>query len=236
MISLSFYRSLESYTGQLFEYLEKNCLAEDQVRDKLTPERISKLASGNLQLEFGVSRKSIQRLSPKERINLAIFLILVEYYFKGETPRIFDTWKFFIFERLEKYLKNHLTFSVLFELSEANQIVLIEKYLQNPKNSRIFWSSLSKKKKKEAKFYSLWDKILLGYLDIKVQLIDPKRARKPQFRKGYRDHGSLGTGLLQIIREEQSDVFLKEQERNRQIKKILTILHLNHIYFEDFKG
>lgn len=73
---------------------------------------------------------------------------------------------------------------------------------------------------------SFVDLILEGEFFIKHSLTSLPKPIYPEFHKGYRDHGSLGSEISRIAKEERDDMFLRlaEEERQRRHEESLQFL------------
>lgn len=60
------------------------------------------------------------------------------------------------------------------------------------------------------------EELLLKYFRISVKVIKRKIPKRKEYHKGYRDHGSLGTGDRKLVRDIQTDVWIQKEEKERR--------------------
>lgn len=209
VFSTEFYEESRKYLLQLLSAVEDNYRSsERQIHDKLTPKQDrTQIRLGNIQIEARIDKRAFNKLLPKQRIVFYFLIRLAEFeenlsYVQVEWR---DSWK----ELLEKKLSGS---DIVFTMSNLHGYFLLE-YFQSIYSSiskqRIFFSTLVGKNK-EKKELSLLEKLSKDSFAFKFEIVVPKKPKKPQFRKGYRDHGSLGSELSRIRREERDDIYLRK--------------------------
>lgn len=180
-----------------------------ELKPELGNKLISQINSGEKIVSFDFNKKSLRALNQKEKFCLYIFL-------RYSLNQINDEFQKSQIEDIVNYLKKINSGSeIISVLSELNQNYFnnwIYDYFFEKKNRRIFFSTLIGKQKKQL---SLLERLLSGQFLVKLKISVPPKPKKKVFRKGYRDHGSIGSGFSQIRREELKDVFLREAERER---------------------
>lgn len=237
-----------SYTSYQEDFLEKESLkilhrleeiwsAEEKVLyTRLGKKDLIKLRTGELLLEQEISKKNLKRLTSKQKISLYILLSFLEYSWEDDPEKftIFKAWKCFLENLIYPYLHNNEVFSVASQLSRIDRLNFFRKYLQSEKHWKTFLNGL-KNKQRSKKGYtveSLENQLFQGLLGIKFILRTPRKPNKPQFHRGYRDHGSLGSEVSRIRKEESKDLFLKEELEKRKKEQELQLLH----YYRHFLG
>lgn len=189
---------LSSVVDPTLEALKKFSSSERQVYCKITSERSSELASGNSVIELKSSRKNYRKLNSKQKWCLFVLLSFLKYYRKKEVSEYYyllielEAW-------IEKDLQNVDYFTVAHKLGETYQCkYLLELYTTKEYMKRYLFSEFLGKNSSQI------DQSLLSFLPELFARIRynklPKAARKV-FRKGYRDHGSLGTEFSKTLKE-----------------------------------
>lgn len=205
----SIFRQLEKFSLALQVELERNWSSLELAYCKLTPERLKQINSGERQIFFDFNKKSLRALNQKEKFCLYIFL-------RFSLNSIDNEFQKSQIEDIVRYLKKINSGSeIISVLSELNQNYFnnwIYDYFFEKKNRRIFFSTFIGKQKKQL---SLLEKLLSGQFFLKLRISVPPKPKRREFRKGYRDHGSIGSGYSQVQKEELKDVFLQEAERKR---------------------
>lgn len=222
-----FQSSFVDETVRLFDSLLKPKIlkiwfSQNQVYDKLTPKQKDQISSHSHELEYrSFSVKTLRTLESKEKVTFFFFLQVVRLAkedFKDEDP-IIRLWVDDICGSLSKICAGSEIISVFSQLTDPEKVLYLQEFFDFQEfRKRIYFSILlgSKKNTGNLEKRSLLQKILdKDSLFPEIRLIQLKKARKPQFRKGYRDHGSLGSDLSRIRREERDDRILQELETQR---------------------
>jgi len=218
-------REIDSKVLELIpEQLENNWSAESKVHCRLTPEKSQLLCEGKVTMEFVVKKRNFARLSGKEKLYTYFIARLLEKKFEGETlTYLTQEWIDQIKELSNQYLKFNEFFSVIHQMTNNELILFLLDYLYVPGRQREFFSILlGRNKDKEGRnipnLLEKLDKLLLHFEPIFVTLRSPKRK---QFRKGHRDHNSLGSEISRTIREQSQspewDLVCEEERKQEDV-------------------
>lgn len=218
-------REIDSKVLELIpEQLEKNWSAESKVHCRLTPGKSQLLQEGKVTMEFVVKKRNFARLSGKEKLYTYFIARLLEKKYEDETlPYLTQLWIEQIKELSNNYLKFNEFFSVIQRTTNNEFILFILDYLYDPGKQREFFSILlGRNKDNEGRnitnLLEKLDKFLLHIEPIFVTLRSPKRK---QFRKGHRDHNSLGSEISKTIREQSQspewDLACEEERKQEDV-------------------
>lgn len=201
---------------ELFEVLRRNWSSQEQVYYKLAPEKWNLVLEHKLELEIDISEKPLRKLDAKEKFNFWLYLRLIKLL-ELEISSEISFWIESTLSSLERLLSGSELLKSILPLPENYFRCWIEDYFFQKKKKRIFFSTLYGTKKIGEEKLSLYQRILRGDFDVKVRFRSTKKPKKTQFRKGYRDHGSLGSDLSRINREASWDVWF--QQRLQQLEQ-----------------
>lgn len=219
---------------QVFEILKRNWSSVVQVYDKTSEETWNLIRSGNKELFFEVRRKDILSLDSKQRVDLVLLLIFMkDLATEIEAPvELLGTWDIYLKEKLSPFIYNSEIISVLSELEDKRrQLSFIYNYLGQLRHWQTFLNSIkSHNIKKEGTRLSLLEYLERGYCLPTIIVKSTPRPKKPQFHKGYRDHGSLGSDLSRITKEERDDVFLQDNLRKEVMRRRTQLLEKYNLW------
>lgn len=206
----------------IVQWTEEIWASQRKVHCCRTPELAAQIASGEVILEFTVPRKFWRKLQPKEKFFTYIFARLLEVKYEGELPTwLVQEWHDKILEYASKDLQGSEIYEFVSLTSRQEFIVWFLEYIYCSSNRVMLTSIVFNSRKRH------WCKgvelTFLGFLLEKLQvqqlLRRPPEACRTQFRKGHRDHGSMGSEVSRTIRQQSQTgeweelVALEEKKR-----------------------
>lgn len=204
--------------------LVKNWSPELQAHDTLTPEMLNLIAAGERIETFEVDQRALKNLETKEKITLWIYLNLIRSL---DLPLqdISVYWLDSLISKLKTLLTGSDLVSTISLLSRQRFILWFEEFITSENNRRIFFQNLYGKNWNR-KGLSLFDLLLSGKLFLHHRIKTPSTPKKKQFRKGYRDHGSLGSEIARIRQEEEKDIWIQDslQRKKKEQEDLLRLI------------
>lgn len=197
---------------------EKLVLSDNH--DRCSYKRQQLLEDPDLMEQFETKLLWNRKASRNLNKNILLLLNDISWFLDKEQRGLVQA---FTLENWNKYhLDDDLNFSIRFESQVYYSIYLSEKIQQNP--SAFFGSIMQEyefKYKNEILLINLIE--ILSLLELRFDFVLKRTPKVKQRRKGYNDHGSLGTELSQTLKQQSNDFYniqlhdLKQQEK--QIKE-----------------
>lgn len=213
---------LQKVVDPYLRRLEEIRSSENEVRDKITPEQWNQIAQGELLIVPHFSKKVFRRMNSKQKLLVWILLDYARHYREKEFRRV-------------RYLTTDLELCLHEDLRRSEKLSHLlkfdwvlrelwyqEKVLNDETFVRMLFSEWLGHNTNNLGSKNLLEFSLEWLFTRSCHLQKPPRARKTQFRKGYRDHGSLGSEFSRTCKEQgRSPEFLqKERERIEREERI----------------
>lgn len=212
----SFISSEGSKISKILQAQREDWLSQEQVYYNLAPEVRQKVNLHFLDLTIDCKRKFFKYLNPKEKFNFYLYLRILRTEFEIDSSCLF--WINSSLDILLKELTGSEIVKTISNLEDNYFRVWLEDYFFQKGKKRTFFSCIYGKRKRGNRSISLFELVLEGTFFPKVNLKKIKKPTKEQFRKGYRDHGSLGSDFARTNKEASWDVWVQE-EINRRNKE-----------------
>lgn len=202
----------------LFRELEKNWSSQEQVYYKLAPEKLEAISQGLLLIDTQIRKKPLRQLNSKEKFSLYVYLRIVKENF--EYSSVIQLWLENTLSELEKLQSGSEMIRIISQLDKVHFNIWIHEFFLDKGRRRIFFSSIYGKKKRGQEEISLYQRILKDEFGLKFIFENPRKPKPKVFRKGYRDHGSLGSDQSKLNKEISWDVWfqqkIKDLEKQRK--------------------
>jgi hypothetical protein len=167
----------------------------------------------NLELEFRISSKVLKELSPDEKVRIYELLRMICCY------RDFPEWNYIFSDYCELLRRRgfkHERYFYLTSLTDSQFCYEIDCTLWNKTYRRNFYRThFSKFGKNQLTLKEL----LFKFFVVKLYIQEKKKPKRLIRHKGYRDHGSLGTGVPGLAADIERDVWVQERELLKEKKR-----------------
>jgi hypothetical protein len=205
---------------QLIASLEsKLCPAEEMGHEY--SRLVEQSNSDTFELDFRINPIIVKKLTSKEKNRIYTILRIISIATDS------GAWKSLLEDYnnlLRKRGFRHERYLYLNSLSDSYFAYEIDCILTKGTTSRRnFYREI---KSKYCKNTLTLEELLLKYFKIKLIRLNKKHPIRLQRHKGYRDHGSLGTGDRTLERDIQTDIWIqkREEERKKKTEDLLAFL------------
>lgn len=177
------------------------------------------IQSGKLEeIKFCTKAKIIRQLSPKQKIKIYELLRMLTIENNS------DNWFSVLFsDVLEFYaklgIKQNLRYSYLSKLTDAQFSYEFDELFWSNKRRTNYFRVLNSPvmDSENHKIYDNLFEVLIALIkSFHVVFIFKDHPKRKAFRKGYNDHGSLGSEFSKTLKQQSSDWSLNEEELKRK--------------------
>lgn len=177
------------------------------------------LLSGEIEeLKFCMKAKIIRQLSPKQKVRIYELLRMLTIESNSEN------WFSVLFTDIQEFyartgIKQNLRYSYLSKLTDAQFAAEFDEILWSNKRRTNLFRDLNSPvvNSKGQKIYdSLFEVLIAVIQSFHVSFIFKNKPKKKVYRKGYNDHGSLGSEFSKTLKQQSSDWSLNEEEQRRK--------------------